>query len=183
MCTFLDSLRVTFIRFSKGFGTSYNDNNLWNTGDSSSTLSHLSSRGLPQPMVPGPPGAWETECLGAGIFPPHLSKGQCTIMLDNPPSNTARPRVRGCLHSGGQRPGLEGCVNLPRPKWQVGGGDCLMSMAELAQARVPVHLGLWTPEPAPADMQEDVVPSRMLATAERPEGSSMGGSPTWAERV
>ena len=73
--------------------------------------------------------------------------------------------------------GLEGCVNLPRPKWQVRGDDCLMSMAELAQARVHVHLGLWTPEPAPADTQEDVVPGRMLATAERLEGSSMGGSP------
>lgn len=68
-------------------------------------------------------------------------------------------------------------MNLPRPKWQAGGGDCLMSMAELAQARVP-PAGSLDPEPAPADTQEDRVPSRMLATTQRPEGSSMGGSPT-----
>lgn len=48
---------------------------------------------------------------------------------------------------------------MPRSKWQVRGGDYLMLTAEsrVAQARVRVHLGLWTLEPASVDTQEVVV--------------------------
>lgn len=70
-------------------------------------------------------------------------------MLDNPQSNTARPPDAGALFKPETR--LGGCVNVPRPKWQAEATAPRVNV-RLAQARVP-QLGLWTPEPAPADTQ------------------------------
>ena len=92
VCTSLDSLWVAFIRFSKGIVTSYNDNDLWNTGDQQLLESPKFNRASPAH------GARPVWGLGDRVprswdFLPHLSKEQRTIVLDNPQSNTARPQV------------------------------------------------------------------------------------------
>ena len=78
----------------------------------SSSLSHLSSTGLPQPMVPGLSGVWETECPGAGIFFPICRKNSalsCWITLR---ATLPDHGCCGCLHSGDQRPRLGGLCEL-----------------------------------------------------------------------